>query len=826
MIRMTLLIVPQIADFYNTRIKVVLGLVLSLYISFSYIEKSGGMTTTGEKKIIAEVHHLFPVDIRNVVIQDEFWSPKLKIWRHVTVHDNFDKFEKSGAFDNFDHARDHLMNKHTGVPFHDGLVYEMIRGAADYLIAEPDSRLVSRIDSYIERIAAAQQPDGYLNTYTFLLEPDHRWGLNGGNDYYKHDTYNAGCLIDAGIHYYKATGKIRLLAVAVKQANLMADLMGPPPKKNILTGHSLGEEALVRLYELFQEQPDLGNIIGVPCDPHAWLKLAEFWIETRGHYDGRENLGSVCQDHEPVFQQQTLEGHAVRATLMGAGIAALAKINGRPEYVESAMLLWENLVQRRMQITGGVGSYPILERIAPDYVLPNNAYLETCAAIGACFFHHNMNCLLADAGYANELERALYNGVICGTSLGGTSYLYTNPLEAGILRQRWPWHDCPCCPPMFAKMMGALPGYIYATDQDGLYVNLFVGSKAHAVVNGNQWCIEQKTAYPWAGKIQLTLTSDRPAQFTLRMRIPEWCQKGPAHDELYASVGRPASHAFTLSVNGQHIASDVQRGYVSLTRTWRSGDRVELNLQLEPRLIQSHPNVLNNTGKHALSYGPLIYCLESTDNNGGVFCIELPVNASLQAIYKPDMLGGVTILEADGTRIDADTGLRHSARIRAIPYYANANRGPVEMLVWVPEKLDHVVTSSRCDERDSVLVLYDPIEPKKSSDMDVSHLSWWDHSGTQEWVQYTFSEPRTFSSSEVYWTDDSPQGGRQRIPAEWRILYRKEGQWVPVENTSSYQLSADQYNRVTFKPVTTTALCLQVQLQHDFSGGLYKWRNR
>lgn len=782
------------------------------------------MTTLAEKRISVDLHPLTPVRISDVVIHDDFWSPKLKIWRELTVHDCFDKFEGCGALDNFDRARDKRRGEHMGCPFYDGLVYEMISGAADYLVAQADPRLEARIESYIDRIAAAQQPDGYLNTYTFLNEPEHRWGLNGGNDYYKHDTYNAGCLIEAGVHYYRATGRVRLLEIAIRQANLMASVIGPPPKRNQATGHSVSEEALVRLYELFQEQPHLSEKINALCDPQAWLKLAEFWIETRGHYEGRESLGDVCQDHQPVFEQQSLEGHAVRAVLMGAGLAALARLNQRPEYLASATRLWRNLVHRRMQITGGVGSYPNLERIAPDYVLPNNAYLETCAAVGAAFFHHNMNILCADAQYADELERALYNGVICGTALSGTTYYYTNPLEATPLRQRWKWNGCPCCPPMFAKIMGALPGYIYATDSSGVYVNLFIGSTSHICLHEQKIQLQQETRYPWDGRITLTVNPDRPVQFALHLRIPGWCQQETQPEDLYTPIGRPAQQAFKLRINGEVVAvSEVQLGYARIDRKWQAGDVVELELLLAPRANKAHPRVLNNAGKQALSYGPLIYCLESVDNSGEAFSIELPPKAALRTTHRPELLGGMVTIHADGIRLDAN-GQRLPQAIQAIPYFANSNRGPVEMVVWIPEKLNTRVAASHCHEMDSLLVLQDPGEPSRSSDIDMPHMSWRDHQGSSEWVEYTFSAPRSLSSAEVYWCDESSTGGQMRLPESWQIFYRDKDRWVPVKNVIPYDAVADRVCRVDFEPITTSALLLQVKLQNGFSGGIFRWR--
>lgn len=406
----------------------------------------------------ARPHRLTPVPIPQVIIQDDFWSPKLKVWREVTIPDCLTKFEndRGGAINNFDRIRDGKTGGHAGPEWYDGLIYEMIRGSADFLAAGRDAVLEKRLDGYIERIvaAAAKDPNGYLNTWTQLMAPQKRWGLNGGNDVFQHDVYNAGAMIEAAVHYYRATGKTRLLQVATKLANHMADVMGPPPKKNVVPGHSLSEEALVKLYLLFRDKPELKSQMPVPVDEQRFLELAEFWIENRGNHQGRQSYGTYAQDHKPVLQQETIEGHAVRATLLCTGLTATAVVNGREDYFTAARRLWKNMVERRMYVIGGLGAIAGHEGFGPDYVLPNNGYLETCAAIGAGFFHHNMNLAFADARYADELERVLYNGILSGVSLKGDTYFYENPLEAGKDRKRWAWHGCPCCPPMFLKIMG------------------------------------------------------------------------------------------------------------------------------------------------------------------------------------------------------------------------------------------------------------------------------------------------------------------------------------------------------------------------------------
>ena len=434
-----------------------------------------GMPAHGEE---APPSRLQPVPIQQVTIEDEFWSPKRKVWQEVTIPDILTKFEKAGVLQNYDRVRDGQKGGHADPVFHDGLICETIRGAADFLAAHRDPVLENRLDGYIDRIAAAQakDPDGYLNTATTLSDPNHRWGLNGGNDVVQHDVYNAGCLVEAGVHYYLATGKTKLLEVAARLTNHMCDVMGPPPKKNVIPGHAVSEEAVTDLYLVFRNQPELKKRMPFPVDENRYLKLAEFWIEYRGNHEGRPPFAgfaeSYGQDHMSVFKQTAIEGHAVRATLMCTGLSALAIVNGRDDYRQAAERLWTNLTTRRMYVTGGAGVTSQFEAFAPDYVLPNDGYLESRAAIGSAFFSRNMNLLCGDARYADELERVLYNGALCAVSLKGNTYYYENPLEMNKPTERWAWHGCPCCPPMFLKLMGAMPGYIYATSPQKLCVNL------------------------------------------------------------------------------------------------------------------------------------------------------------------------------------------------------------------------------------------------------------------------------------------------------------------------------------------------------------------
>lgn len=624
-----------------------------------------------------EIRNLTPVPIGQVTIEDAFWSPKFQVWRNVTIADCFTKFEndRGGALNNFDQVRDGTTGKHAGPPWYDGLIYEMIRGCADFLAAECDPVLEARIDGYIDRIAAAQQadPTGYLNTWTQSMAPqEHRWGRNGGDDRWQHDVYNAGMLVEAAVHYWRATGKPALLEVATRLANMMCDLIGPAPKFNVVPGHSGPEEALVQLYLLYRDSKEARSSVSVPVTPERYLALAEFFIDGRGHFEGRTgkdpSFYEYGQDHAPLNQQTTLEGHAVRATLFGTGIVAAAQVNQRADYLAAAHRFWESLANHKLYISGAAGAIEDEEKLGPDHFLPNDGYMETCAAVGVGFFGRNMNLLTGKAGYIDELERALYNAALGGTSLSGDHYYYQNPL-VGDGHQRWEWHSCPCCPPMFLKLMGALPGYIYAQDRKSVYVNLFIGSRTNLIVQEKNVELQQSTEYPWDGKVTLTLTPEKPVAFDLMIRLPNWVQPGPTN-ALYRAVKHLETRCVSVRLNGQTLPYRLERGYICLRRIWNPGDVVELTLEMPVRQVVAHPEVEAVQGQVALMRGPILYCVEEIDNPGGIDNIAIGPDTELAPVYRPELLGGVVTLQGEG--------------ITAVPFYASGNREPGALRVWLP----------------------------------------------------------------------------------------------------------------------------------------------
>lgn len=610
-------------------------------------------------------HTLQAVALKDVVIDDPFWTPKLNIMRQVTLPDVFAKFERDGALTNFDRVRDGQTGGHGGPPWYDGLVYETIRAAADVLATHDDAALVAQIDGYIARIAAAadKDPNGYVNTYTQLEKPDCRFGLNGGNPIWQHDIYNAGALAEAAVHYYRATGKTALLKVAARMTNHMADMIGPAPKLNVVPEHPLPEEAIIKLYQLFREQPALRDAMGFAIDETRYLRLVEFWLENRGNHAGREPLSipqcgpAYAQDHLPLLEQETAEGHSVRAALLYTGLASAAMVNGRADYYQTALKLWDNAVHRKMHITGSVGSNQAYEGFGPDYFLPNDAYLETCAAVAMGFFHQAMALAFADGRFADELERALYNGVLTGVSLQGDTYFYENPLESEG-RERWAWHGCPCCPPMLLKILAALGNDIYAYDEKSIYVNLYISSRARFTLQGKAIRLTQLSTYPWNGEIAITLDMPTAKEFEVAVRVPGWAENA------------------RVSVNGQPVDEPrMGNGYIHLKRVWRAGDVIELSLPMPVQRIQAHPHVEATRGKVALQRGPLIYAVEGMDNHGSTD-ITLPSQPQLTGEYCRGLLGGIT--EIHGVTAQGEP-------LTAIPFYAIANREKTPMRVWLKQ---------------------------------------------------------------------------------------------------------------------------------------------
>ncbi len=759
--------------------------------------------------------------------EDNFWQARLRTSREVTVPYCFEQCEKTGRISNFAKAGGLMEGKFEGIYFNDSDVYKIIEGASYALKWQPDPKLDEYLDRLISYIAAAQEDDGYLYTARTLCGPDYmppggkeRWSDPGG-----HELYCAGHLYEAAVAHHQATGKRSLLEVALKNAELICRTFGPG-KLTWPPGHQEIEIGLVKLYRLTGEE--------------KYLRQAEFFLELRGREETHRLYGPYSQDHQPVAEQREAVGHAVRAGYMYTGMADVAGLIGKRAWFEALDHIWGDIVGKKLYLTGGVGARGGGEAFGAAYELPNlSAYCETCAAIANVLFNHRMFLRSGEGRYMDVLERSLYNGVLPGVGLDGKSFFYTNVLESDGRHQRSPWFGCACCPSNLARFIPAVPGYAYASAGDTIYVNLFFSNRATIGLEGGQVAVRQETEYPWNGRVKLVVEPDQDgAEFALNVRVPGWARNQPVPSDLYRYLG-PAGEQPTLEVNGQPQPLELEKGYATIRRQWRKGDTVVLSLPMPVRRVVAHEAVEDNRGKVALERGPLVYCVEWPEvEDGQVLCLLLPDEEPLALRHRPDLLGGVTVIEgrAMRTRLVLEDGekqiVKEPIRFAAIPYYAWAHRGRGEMAVWLarseaaarPLPAPTIASKARATASGGdVAALSDQREPRSSGDHSNRFLHWWPRKGTVEWVQYDFAQPTRVSAVEVYWFDDTGRG-ECRLPASWRLLYRAGDEWKPVANPSGFGCERDKYNRTTFDPVVTTALRIEVQLPEGFSAGIHEWK--
>ncbi len=624
-----------------------------------------------------------PVPFTSVRLNDVFWAPRIETNRAVTIPYAFRKDEETGRVDLFVRAAkalrgEPLVNrKPPGFPFDDTDVYKVLEGAAYTLSVYPDPKLEAYLDDLIAKIAAAQEPDGYLYT-TRTIDPKNphkwagtqRWELEGENS---HELYNLGHLYEAAAAHFQATGKRTLLDVALRTADLLDRSFGPE-KRSIWPGHQITEMGLARLYRATGEA--------------RYLNLAKFLLDARGP-DGRPGSGRAYnQSHQKVTEQTEAVGHAVRATYMYSGMADVAALTGDMAYVRAIDRIWENVAGRKLYITGGIGALERGEAFGADYELPNaTAYNETCAAIGNDYWNHRLFLLHADARYIDVMERTLYNGLISGVSLDGMTFFYPNPLESDGHYERSPWFGCACCPGNITRFLPSVQGYVYAQRDDAIWVNLYAAGVAEIKLdNGRTVRLTQRTRYPWEGDVWMTVTPDKTGPLTIHVRIPGWARNEAVPSDLYRFADRPAPPA-TVRVNGRTAPLKIEKGYVSLRRTWKSGDRIELSLPMLVRRVVANEKVAADRGRVALQRGPIVYAVETADNPGvPVRSLVLSDKELLTAKSRPDLLKGVTVIEAKAHAVTRGPGgevQKKPVWMTAIPYYAWANRGPAEMIVWI-----------------------------------------------------------------------------------------------------------------------------------------------
>lgn len=581
------------------------------------------------------------IDFSHVKINDNFWSPRLSKHVSATLPVCIDQIEnQTGRIRNFENAAKGE-GEHSGIFFDDSDVYKALEGMAYSLINNPDPELEKKADEWIDKFAAAQQPDGYINTFYTLTGLDKRW-----TNMDKHEMYCAGHMIEAGVAYYQATGKRKLLDVCIRMTDHMMSQFGPG-KRHWVPGHEEIELALVKLYQTTQEQ--------------KYLDFAYWLLEERGH--GHGTMGDegkwdpvYYQDIVPVRRLTDISGHAVRCMYLYCGMADVAALKNDTGYIAAMDRLWDDVVHRNMYITGGVGSSHDNEGFTEDYDLPNlDAYCETCASVGMVLWNQRMNQLTGDSKYIDVLERSLYNGALAGISLGGDRFFYVNPLESKGDHHRQEWYGCACCPSQLSRFLPSIGNYIYASSDDALWVNLYIGNTGQIRIGETDILLTQETDYPWDGSVKLTISTSQPLEKEIRLRIPNWCK------------------TYDLSINGKRINVSEKKGY-AVIKDWKSQDVIALDMDMPVEIVAADPHVKENFGKRAIQRGPLVYCMEEIDNPVYFDQIQLSPSTTFQTAFASDILNGIKTIKTNGRAQSATF----------IPYYAWDNRKAGKMRVWIP----------------------------------------------------------------------------------------------------------------------------------------------
>jgi DUF1680 family protein len=619
------------------------------------------------------------LNFSKVRIIDNFWRPKLEKVSTVTIPVCIDQTEvKTPRIRNFEIAAGKRKGKFEGIFYDDSDVFKALEAIAYSLKNHPDAALEKKADDWIDLIAAAQLPDGYINTYYTLQFLDKRW-----TDMSMHEDYNGGHLIEAAVAYFDATGKRKLLDVAIRFADHFDSLFGPG-KRDWVTGHQELELALVKLY--------------TNTGKRKYLQLADWLLSERGQ---KKAVGytwtdwkdtAYAQDSKPVKEQKEITGHAVRAMYMYTGAADVAAHTGDQGYMQAMKTVWEDVVYRNMYITGGIGSSGSNEGFSVDYDLPNeNAYCETCASVGMVLWNQRMGMLTGEGKYIDVLEKSLYNGALDGISLAGDKFFYGNVLASNGKQARRDWFGTACCPANIARLIESLGNYVYGYNDNSIWVNLFVGSQTEIGLKNQQVVVQTQTNYPWEGAVGILVSPQKKERFALRVRYPGWVSGEAVPGGLYSYENNKQHSLTLLSINNQPVKYTIENGYLVIDREWAPNDKVSISFPMDIRRVYSRSEVKANVERVALQRGPLIYCVEGTDNDGKALNIVLPQTAQITTAKQQVLTENVVSLEADATVLSVMPGGENvqavKKKIRAVPYYTWNNRGSGQMLVWLPQRI-------------------------------------------------------------------------------------------------------------------------------------------
>lgn len=785
-----------------------------------------GNSLFAQKEQLKHGYPIDPVPFTSVKVSDSFWGQRLKASREVTIPLAFSKCEETGRYRNFElaaHPSD--TTKVTGYSFDDTDVYKTIEGASYSLQTYPDKQLAHYMDSVLDIVAAAQEPDGYLYTAR-TMNPKHPHEWAGSKRWEKveelsHEFYNLGHMVEGAIAHYQATGSRKFLDIAIRYADCVCREIGDGEGQVVrVPGHQIAEMALAKLYLVTGDQ--------------KYLDQAKFFLDKRGYTSRKDEYS---QAHKPVIEQDEAVGHAVRAAYMYAGMADVAALTGDTSYVQAIDRIWDNIVSKKLYITGGIGATNQGEAFGKNYELPNmSAYCETCAAIGNVYVNYRLFLLHGDAKYYDVLERTLYNGLISGVSLDGGGFFYPNPLESMGQHQRQPWFGCACCPSNVCRFIPSLPGYVYAVKDNQVYVNLFMGNEAELKVGGKKVILHQETRYPWDGHVTLTVDKNAAGTFAMKIRIPGWVRNQVVPSDLYTySDGKRPG--YSVKVNGEAVTSALDQGYFIIERKWKKGDRVELQLDMEVRTVKANGKVEADRGRMAVERGPIVYCAEWPDNSFNVLSLLMNQHPQFEVVERPDLLYGLNQIKTPVQTLEYDEQGRlvvKDQELTLIPYYAWAHRGPGNMAVWLPSEvratrpvaiptLASKSQVSASHPAKSLTAITDGLVPADENDRTIPYYHWWPKEGTTEWIVYEFPEKTEVSSSTVYWYDDAPWGSC-RLPRSWKVYYKNEaGEWTPIPEADAYPVSKGNPNTVHFAPVSTSAVKLEVVLPEKYAAGMYEW---
>lgn len=648
--------------------------IIGFITIFSCNKPTTSTTTSVNEEEQNTGYKITPVNIRNVKLTDEFWLPIIKRVQEKTIDYAIKKCEEEGRFDNFLIAGGKMEGPVKGLmPFDDSDVYKIIEGASNSLISAPNESLEKLLDSLISIVQIGQEKDGYLTTWRTInpAKPPASWvkvieGKRWESEDRSHELYNAGHMFEAAAVHYEATGKKNFLDIALKNADLLVKTFGDGKGQiKAVPGHQIVETGLVKLYQITKNK--------------AYLNLAKYFLDNRGNPKNHELYGAYAQDHIPVVQQEEVVGHAVRAVYMYAGMTDIAAIKNDATYYNAVKKLWENMVNKKMYITGGVGARHEDEAFGENYELPNlTAYNETCASIGDVYWNHRLHNLSGNSEYFDVIERTLYNGLISGLSLDGKKFFYPNPLESdGVFKfnqgacTRSDWFDCSCCPTNIVRFIPSIPGLIYSKTKDILYVNLYASNTATVALENTNLEISQQTNYPWDGKVTISVNPKNDSEFSLKLRIPGWARNQVLPGNLYSYISK-SSAQISLMINGKSILAQEENGYLTITKSWKKNDKIELNFPMEVKKVVTNVKVEGNIGKVALEYGPIVYAIEEIDNKNSFDKIFIDASDKFEVKKKATLLDGVNTIQ--------------NSKLKAIPYYAWSNRGIGKMKVWIDYK--------------------------------------------------------------------------------------------------------------------------------------------